>query len=340
MSKRTRPDDGPSKRTRFESPSRSETTNPTAAAAAAAPAVDFLQDDVTTSTRNKDRRSLKDASGYESDSTDDEGETVVPSRKGKLGNKKDGMEDDEDEDMFGGASDAEEADLKSGKGKGKEKTDKSKAFLNLTDIEGQDFGRKSGNYIGERDDDDDDDDDDYDSEEEARKATQGTGLDGPMGVELTAFNMKSELGEGRMTADGESYSVNDRDVGEQYDRWLEGTDRAAVRKARRAKREQERLESERQAKEQEEKTSGGRKQREERLMREMVALLERGETVLEGLQRVGSELEKQRKQVVEGDEKIKRKKLTWAEKQRERRAILEGKPSGSGSGPNDMQVDE
>ena len=326
MSKRTRPDDGPSKRTRFESPSRLETTTP----------ADFLQDDVTTSTRNKDRRSLKDASGYESDSTDDEGETVVPSRKGGKGNKKDG-EDDEDEDMFG-ASDAEDPDLKGGKGK--EKVDKSKEFLNLTDIEGQDFGRKSGNYVGERD--DDEDDDDYDSEEEARKATEGTGLDGPMGVELTAFNMKSELGEGRMTADGESYSVNDRDVGEQYDRWLEGTDRAAVRKARRAKRDQERLESERQAKEQEEKTSGGRKEREERLMREMVALLERGETVLEGLQRVGSELEKQRKKVVEGDEKTKKKKLTWAEKQRERRAILEGKPSGSGSGSgsNDMQVDE
>ena len=93
MSKRTRPDDGPSKRTRFESPSRLESTTP----------ADFLEDDVTSSsTRNKDRRSLKDASGYESDSTDDEGETVVPSRKGK-GSKKDGVEDDEDEDMFGGS---------------------------------------------------------------------------------------------------------------------------------------------------------------------------------------------------------------------------------------------
>jgi CD2 antigen cytoplasmic tail-binding protein 2 len=145
-----------------------------------------------------------------------------------------------------------------------------------------------------------------------------------------------------MTADGESYSVNDRDPNDQYDRWLEGTDRAAVRKARRAKREQERMEQEREAKEMEESTNGGKREKEERLMREMIVLLERGETVLEGLQRVGAELEKQRKKV-EGDSKEKggKKKLTWAEKQRERKAVLQGTASAaSGAGSNDMQVDE
>jgi CD2 antigen cytoplasmic tail-binding protein 2 len=340
MSKRTHPDSGPSKRTRFASPSH-----------LAESSTDFLQDDLDVSTtnsknaRNKDRRSLKDASGYESDSTDSEGEGVVPSRK----KKGKGKDDDEDEDMFGGSDDEEEKDKDKKKDKGKE-------FLNLTDIEGQDFGRKKGNYVGEKDDDDDDEDDidgkgkrkldldsDYDSEEEALKAAQGTGLDGPMAAELTAFNMRSELGEGRMTADGESYSVNDRDPNDQYDRWLEGTDRAAVRKARRAKREQERMEQEREAKEMEESTNGGKREKEERLMREMIVLLERGETVLEGLQRVGAELEKQRKKVVEGDsnEKGGKKKLTWAEKQRERKAVLQGTTAAaSGAGSNDMQIDE
>ena len=340
MSKRAHADDGPSKRTRFASPSRLAETS-----------TDFLQDDLDTpSARNKDRRSLKDTSGYESDSTDEEGEGVVPSRKkGKGKGKGKEGEDDEDEDMFGASDEDAAGDDDDGKSK-----DKGEKFLSLTDIEGQDFGRKKGNYVGEKDDDDDDDDDDdkgagkrrldlddeYDSEEEARKANEGKGLDGPMAAELTAFNMRSELGEGRMTADGESYSVNDRDPNEQYDRWLEGTDRAAVRKARRAKREQERIELEREAKEQEERTNGGRKEKEERLMREMIVLLERGETVLEGLQRVGQELERQRKKVVEGGDdegdSKKKKKLTWAEKQRERKAILQGGHPGT----NEMQVDE
>jgi CD2 antigen cytoplasmic tail-binding protein 2 len=246
---------------------------------------------------------------------------VVPSRSGK---KKEGAGEDEDEDMFGELSGDEGA-----KDKGKSKEEK-KEFLNLTDIEGQDFGHKSGNYVGERS---DDDDSEYDSEEEQRKAAEGKGLDGPMAAELTAFNMKSELTEGRMTADGESYQTNDRDPHEQYDRWLEGTDRSAVRKARRAKREQDRAEKQREEREKEEQTGEGRREKEAGLMRGIVELLDRGETVLEGLQRHGADLEKERKKV----SKEKGKKQTWAEKQRERRAILEGHGS---TASGDMQVDE
>lgn len=306
MSKRAPSDQPGSKRQRFASPSRLEQSN-----------TDFLQDDVDntgSSARAKDRRTLRDTSGYASDSTDDEESGVVPSRKS--GSKNGGGDDDEDEDMFGGSGD-DEKETKGSKAKAKEE------FMNLRDIEGQDFA-------GARD----EDDSEYDSEEEERKAKQGTGLDGPMAAELTAFNMKAELGEGRMTADGESYQTNDKDPHEQYDRWLEGTDKVAVRKARRAKREQERLEQERQQREAD-ALAGGKdaKERQAGWMREMVELLQRGETVLEGLQRLGAEVERERKRK-EGDAASLKKK-SWAQRQRERRQVLET-ASDNGS----VQVDQ
>lgn len=340
MSKRTHPDEGPSKRTRFASPSRLESTT-----------TDFLEDDLLDAGSNKkDRRSLKDTSGYESDSTDEEGEGVVPSRR-KKGKGKGGEDDDEDEDMFGGSDEEKE---------GKRDKKDRQEFLSLGDIEGQDFGRKKGLAAPSDDEDDDDDDNDnkdtgsgkkgkrrstlddpdYDSEEEALAASQGTGLDGPMAAELTAFNMRNELGEGRMTADGESYSVNERDPNERYDKWLEGTDKNVIRKARRAKREQEKAELELERREKEAAEDGSRRTQEEGLMRELVGLLERGETVLEGLQRVGQELERKRKKATEGEEAGRKRKLTWAEKQRERKAVLQGGQAGTGSTSNDMQVDE
>lgn len=286
------------KRARFESPSQLETA-----------ATDFFEDDVgNQSKRAKEKRTLVGKEGYDSDSTDD-GEGVVPSRKTAHG-------EDEDDDMFGGVAEAQEATSSKDAIADAEK----KGFMNLDDIEGQDFQHSK------------DDDSDYDSEEEARKQAEAQGLDGPMGYQMTGFNMKTELGEGKMTADGENFVMNDKDQGEEYDKWLDGVDREAMKKARKAHREQERQQKARQEKEDSESTGQARKDREAAIMRDMVGLLERGETVLEGLQRLGQDVEKKSQAAASS---AGQKKKSWIERQRERKALLQGEMGNS----NDMHVE-
>ncbi|WWD20371.1 hypothetical protein CI109_104847 [Kwoniella shandongensis] len=241
--------------------------------------------------RQKVRRSLKDQEGYGSDSSNDE-EGVVPSRR--PGTK----DEDDDVDMF--ADDVDEDKDKKDKGKGKE-------FLDLSEIEGQEFDQTNAAAKGEGDDSDSDD-------EEKRKNT-GTGLDGDMGIDITPFNMKNEMQEGRFTADGEAYEENDKDPNEKHDMWLANLDKDEIKKARRAHREREKAEKEKEEKE----AAGGeeKKREEEKLLREAVDLMQRGETVLEALQRLGKEVEEKRKKDEQGN-----KKKSWAEKQRERKALM------------------
>ncbi|KAI9638811.1 putative SMC2orf [Dioszegia hungarica] len=240
--------------------------------------------------KQRSRRQLKDKDGYGSDSSNEDGEGVVPSRN------KPEVAEDEDMDMFGEDVDAPKEVDKKGKGKEKE-------FMELNEIEGQEFEVTGEDGMG------DDDEDEEEIHTQRRKA----GLDGDMGFELTGFNMKAEMEEGKFTADGESYLVNDKDEGEKHDVWLDAVDDEEIKKARRAHKERERVEEERQAKEDGE----GRKEEERALMREAVGWMERGETVLECMERLGREAEEKRRkeEVGEGG-----KKKSWAEKQKERKA--------------------
>lgn len=256
----------------------------------------FLDADITETSRNakkRERAALRDAEGYGSDSSNDE-ESVVPSRR--PGNEE---EADEDVDMF--AEDDEPKD----KGKGKEKDKKEKEFMDLEEIEGQEFARRTGA---------DTDDSDSEAEKEVK-----TGLDGDMGTEITPFNMKAEMEEGRFTAGGEAYIENEKDPHEKHDQWLDEADKEAIKKARRAHRERERLEREREAREAELASGAGSEEREHKLMREAIELMERGETVLEAMQRLGAEAEAQRRK----EEKSAGKKKSWAERQRERKAAMQ-----------------
>lgn len=283
------------KRARMASPSTMETT-----------ATDFFEDDVgNQSKRSKEKRALVGKEGYDSDSTDD-GEGVVLSRKTAHG-------EDLDDDMFGGVAEAQEATSTKDAINDAEK----KGFMSLNDIEGQDFQHSK------------EDDSDYDSEEEARREAKAQGLDGPMGYQMTGFNMKTELGEGKMTADGENFVMNDKDPHEEYDKWLDGVDRDAMKKARKAHREQERQQKERQEKEEKASTGQARKDRETMIMRDMVQLLERGETVLEGLQRLGHDVEEKSRAA---GALTGQKKKSWIERQRERKALLQGETTENHNG--------
>ncbi|WWC95439.1 hypothetical protein V866_002302 [Kwoniella sp. B9012] len=285
------------KRTRFDD-------RPSSSVAAASPAGsgslsandddDLLEEDLPQGAardKQRARRSLKDTEGYGSDSSNDE-EGVVPSRR--PGAEKD--DEDDDVDMF--ADDVDEKAKPTDKGKGKEKE-----FMDLNEIEGQEFDQPP-RTIG------DDGEGDSDSEDEEIRKNAKTGLDGDMGSEITPFNMKSEMTEGRFTADGEAYMENEKDENDKHDSWLTNLNKEEIKKARRAHRERERLEKEREEKE----NSKENKIKERELLREAVGLLERGETVLEALQRLGKEYNK--------EDPTKKKKMSWAEKQKERKKLM------------------
>jgi CD2 antigen cytoplasmic tail-binding protein 2 len=164
------------KRTRFASPS------PAAESSGSLEADDaLLEEDLPEGAQNaraRSRKQIKDTGGYGSDSSNDE-EGVVPSRRPKT------LEDDEDVDMF--ADDVEEKADKKGKGKEKE-------FMDLNDVEGQEFSRR-----------DEEDSGSEEEEEMDEKAQRKRGIEKDLGIEVTPFNMKGEMEEGRFTADGEAY---------------------------------------------------------------------------------------------------------------------------------------
>ena len=201
--------------------------------------------------------------GYESDSSDD-GEGVVYSRrKGEAGEA--GGDDD---DMF--AMGEKEAN------KDQESTHSTKKeeFLRLGDIEGQEFNESESESEGE-----DEEPEDEDDVERKKKAG--------MGYEMSSFNMREEMEEGKFAADG-TY-VKTFDPHAVHDRWMDGVDEKEIKLARRRKRQQDKIEKEKmKAEERELQQSGGKSA----LEIQLVGMLKRGETVLEALQRVGARSKK------------------------------------------------
>ena len=255
---------------------------------------DLLEEDLPEGSANiraKSKRQLKDKEGYGSDSSNDEEGVVLSRRTGDKG-------DDQDVDMFAD-------DVDDDNGKGKEKGAKqTKEFMDLEEIEGQEFDRRRAANG----------DDSASEEETDERKVRKKEKEADLGFEVTPFNMKSEMDEGRFTADGETYVANDRDPGDKHDMWLDDLDKEEIRKARKAHRDREKVERER---EERENDTGRGKERENELMREAVGLMDRGETILETLQRLGKEVEDKAKKDEAGQ-----KKKSWAERQRERKAAM------------------
>ncbi|KAI0302133.1 hypothetical protein BC826DRAFT_904458 [Russula brevipes] len=250
----------PTKKTRFVDPADDE--------------ANFAEEvDAALENPSATRKGRVKTEGYESDSSDD-GEGVVLSRRD------DGPKDDDDDDMDMFSSDPKKENDKAGANE-KKKGGEEK-FLRLGDIEGQEFGRGSGGGGGDDDDDDADDADmssgepeDDDDEERRKKAG--------MGYELSSFNMREEMEEGKFSADG-TY-VRTFDPHALHDRWMDGLGEREIKLARRRKRRQERAQLERmRAEERELEMLGGK----DAVEREVLAMLKKGETVLEALQRLGA----------------------------------------------------
>ncbi|KAL0581546.1 hypothetical protein V5O48_000475 [Marasmius crinis-equi] len=212
------------------------------------------------------RRGRVKNEGYESDSSDD-GEGVVYSRK------KDAEKDDDDDDMFA-VGEKEETEEPGGKKK------KEKKFMRLGDIEGQEF--QNSDSEGGLSDEEDEPEDEDDAE---RRKKAG------MGFEMSSFNMREEMEEGKFTEEGDY--VRSFDPHAVHDRWMEGLDEKEIKQARRRKKHQERVEKEKAlAEEQERESSGGKPA----IEKELLSLLKKGETVLEALQRLGVEAKRSKSQ--------------------------------------------
>ncbi|QRW27448.1 UDP-galactose transporter [Rhizoctonia solani] len=236
---------GPStKRTRFTDPSDSATNGDD----------QTFAEQVDENLENVSSRKGVKTEGYESDSSDD-GEGVVESRKKK------GADDDDDDDMFA-ATDPDKAKENDGAGKKKEK------FLALGDIEGQEFGRTATAESSDEDEPEDEDD-------AERKKKQG------MGYEMSSFNMKAEMEEGKFAEDGTF--VRSFDPHAAHDKWMEGLDEREMKKAKKSKKLMESREREREQREAKEAERG-----KEDVMKELLGFMQKGETVLEALQRLGS----------------------------------------------------
>jgi len=241
----------PTKKTRFVEPADDE--------------ANFAQEvDAALENPSATRKGRVKTEGYDSDSSDD-GEGVVLSRRAGTNS----AAADEDEDMF--ATEPKENDKTEETGK-----KKKEEFLRLGDIEGQEFGRGSGEESGDEDSGEESDEPEDEDEAERRKKAG-------MGYELSSFNMREEMEEGKFSADG--MYVRNFDPHALHDRWMDGLGEREIRLARKRKRRQERAQMERMREEERELEMLGGK---DAVEKEVLAMLKKGETVLEALQRLGA----------------------------------------------------
>ncbi|KAL7922983.1 hypothetical protein ACQKWADRAFT_63979 [Trichoderma austrokoningii] len=204
-------------------------------------------------------------------------------------------EDDEDDDMFAAENDDEEQG-KNEAGEDEEdeffeksgKKKKNVKFLDYAQIQGQDKRSKSGGTIrlnGQESSDD---------EEDAELALQEEGVDEEVGAgglkrnapKVEAFNLREEMEEGRFDQDG-NYVRKAGDADAVHDSWLEGLSRKEMKKAAAAHERREAEAREKRIEEDGVLVS--------ELLAALITRLERTETPLEALARLGKDKPKTKK---------------------------------------------
>ncbi|PYI03786.1 hypothetical protein BO78DRAFT_399483 [Aspergillus sclerotiicarbonarius CBS 121057] len=231
------------------------------------------------------RRKAVNLDGYDSDS-ENEGFSARIEAKSKASKEK---HDADDDDMFAELQEdfgAEDIDADEALRKNK----KTVRFLRDDEIEGQVASSKAGGTVrtdlrqgGNADNDEEESESDVGDEERARL---DEGLDEELGAGakkkhapvLDAFNMRTEQEEGRFDDQG-NYVRKAADPDAVYDSWLEGVSKKDIRRAKEAadKREEERKEKDRLN---DSVLTGD-------ALKIIITHLERGETVLEALARIG-----------------------------------------------------
>lgn len=236
------------------------------------------------------RRNAINLDGYDSDS-DNEGFSARMEEKSKQTRAK---HDAEDDDMFAELQEdfgEEEIDADEAMRKNK----KSVRFMQDNEIQGQVSSSKSGRAMhadlskgaGEIDVEEDDDEESEIGEEE--RAQVDAGMDEEVGAGakkknaplLDAFNMSTEQEEGRFDEQG-NYLRKAADPDAVYDQWLDGVSKKDIRKAKEA--------AERRDAEKKEKDRSDDSILTSDALKTLIVHLERGETILEALARLGKGL--------------------------------------------------
>ncbi|KAI4185451.1 MAG: hypothetical protein LQ346_005883 [Caloplaca aetnensis] len=322
-------DDGPTaKKPRFD------VRNPSALAPDAPEDDAILEADEIGKRGQQTKRNAVNIDGYESDSSNEGFDARADARakeSEKQGKKDAGSKDEEDNDMFADLAedlkDGDEDEELAGEGK---KQRKNVRFLETDEIEGQVAGSKGGGHVsadfslngrgpsgqvdGRRGNQDKEVESSSESDvAEEERADVGEDLDEEIGAggkkahapKLDAFNMKTEQEEGRFDAQG-NYVRKAADPDAVHDSWLEGVSKKDMKRAKEAadKRDEERRQRNIEA--DSVLTSD--------VLKTLIPCLEKGETVLEALARLGRGKEK--------------KKPKWQNKNKNRR-----------NGENSMDVD-
>lgn len=298
-------DEGPSsKKPRFD------VRNPSALAPDAPEEDAVLEADEIGKRGQQTKRNAVNIDGYGSDSSNEgfDGRAEVKAKEAKKrGNTGPASRKEEESDMFADLDEelqdgAEGEDL-AGEGK---KQKKNVRFLDVEEIEGQVAASKSGGHVsadfslngqgssvGRKNPDADSSSSESDVDEAERAELNGK-VDVEVGAggkkehapRLDAFNMKSEQEEGRFDAHG-NFVRKAADPDAVHDSWLEGVSKRDMKKAKEAaaKRDEERRR----------KILADDAVLTSDVLRTLIPCLERGETVLEALARLGPGKDKRKK---------------------------------------------
>ena len=291
---------------------RFDVRNPSALAPDAPEEDAILEADEIGKRGQQTKRNAVNIDGYESDSSNEgfsaraDAKAKEAKRKGGAGGSGNGGRQEEDNDMFADLDeqqeDGDEDEEAAGEGKKKRK---EVHFLEEDEIEGQVAGSKSGGHVsadllinangaaqrqGQSKDVDSSSESDVGEEERADVG----GVDEEIGAggkkehapKLDAFNMKNEQEEGRFDAQG-NFVRKAADPDAVHDTWLEGVSKKDMKKAKEA--EDKRDEERRQKRKEDDAVLTSD------ILKTLIPHLERGETVLESLARLGRGKEKKKK---------------------------------------------
>lgn len=239
------------------------------------------------------RRNAVNIDGYDSDS-ENEGFDARVEAKAKANREAEKGKDagSDDDDMF---AELEEDFVEEPVDAGQKKNGKKVRFLQPEEIEGEDL--KTGSNISNSKGRIGDEEEGFSSEssiEEQERAKVSEQVDEELGAGakkehaplLDAFNMQAEQQEGRFDDQG-NYIRKAADPDAVHDMWLEGVSRKDMRKAKEAaeKRDEERRQKDRAN---ESILTGD-------VLKTLIPYLERGETILEALARLGKGQERKPK---------------------------------------------
>lgn len=219
------------------------------------------------------KRRAVNIDGYDSDSDREEFGSLH-------GNKAKPKKDDEDmDDMFAEVDDDDEKDDTADGTTGKKA--KEVRFLDAAEIEGQEAVSKSGGRVHL-----DEESSEEEDEEVIELAIQEEGIDEEVGAgglkkhapKVEAFNLRAEQEEGRFDEAG-NFVRKAVDPNAVHDRWLEGVSKKDMKKAAEAHEKREADLRQKRKEEDSMLTS--------ELLKSLILHLERGETALEALARLG-----------------------------------------------------